>query len=367
MSEKKIRALIGAGGTGGHLFPAMAVAEQLDMQTHGGFHAEFVGNPQKIESKVVPSAGYGFTPMPITGFKGLFSFDSLLLPFKILKSVSICRKIINNYNINVVICTGAYISYPAGLAASKENIPLVLMESNLTPGKAIRMLSSKADLIITAFPDSEKFYPAPIKRIIKALGNPVRNNILIDTNKLSARKKFNLDTDKFTVLIFGGSLGARSINAAANKLINASDSNKYQFIWQTGKNYQCDLSDNGNLWTSEFIDDMASAYAAADLVISRSGATTVSELCVVGKPSVLVPYPSASNNEQELNAQYLSDNNAAILAYEDAIIENITDIVEDFYNNKNKLLEMSDAAKSLSKPNASQESAKAIIALIDNL
>jgi len=367
MSEKKIRALIAAGGTGGHLFPAMAVAEQLEILTNGDFHAEFVGTSYRIESKAVPDAGYSFTTIPITGFKGIFSFDSLMLPYKIYKSQSICQKIIKEQKINVVICTGAYISYPAGVAASKEGIPLVLMESNLTPGKTIRMLSAKAKLIITAFSGSEKYYPDPIVKNIRALGNPVRKSILEFHDKSEARKSFNLTSDKFTVLIFGGSLGARSINEAAHKLINSLDSNEFQFIWQTGKNFTNNLFAKDNVWSSEFIDDMASAYSAADLVLSRSGATTVSELCAVGKPSVLVPYPSASNNEQELNAQYLSDNDAAVLLYEDAIQENVTDIIKELYSDHNKLVQMGLAAKELAKPNASIDSAKAIIALIEKV
>jgi UDP-N-acetylglucosamine--N-acetylmuramyl-(pentapeptide) pyrophosphoryl-undecaprenol N-acetylglucosamine transferase len=365
MNEKKIRALIAAGGTGGHLFPAMAVAEQLNILTNSSFHAEFVGTPHRIESRAVPNAGYHFTSIPITGFKGILSFDSLMLPYRIYKSQSICRKIIKEKKINVVICTGAYISYPAGLAAVKEGIPLVLMESNLTPGKTIKMLSSKAQIIITAFPESEKYYPDPIAKNIMALGNPVRKNIFEFHDKQEARKSLHLHPDKFTILIFGGSLGAKSINDVALKLTTTLSSEEFQFIWQTGKNFSSYPSAKENVWSSEFIDDMASAYSAADLVISRSGATTVSELCAVGKPSVLVPYPSASNNEQELNAKYLSDSGAAYLVYDDAIQDNIINITKELYSDKDKLSEMGRAAKALATPQASIDTAKAIIALID--
>jgi UDP-N-acetylglucosamine--N-acetylmuramyl-(pentapeptide) pyrophosphoryl-undecaprenol N-acetylglucosamine transferase len=367
MDKKKIRALIAAGGTGGHLFPAMAVAEQLQILTGGSFHANFVGTSSKIESKVVPNSGYDFTPIPITGFKGIFSIDTLSLPYKILRSEQICRNIIKKNQINVVICTGAYISYPAGNAAFKENIPLVLMESNLTPGKAIRMLSSKASLIITAFPDSEKYYPSILSPRIKPLGNPVRKSILNISNRQAALNKFNLESEKNTILIFGGSLGAKSINHAAVELITALDSNKYQFIWQTGRDFQCPFADIDNLWSGDFIEDMASAYAAADLVLSRSGATTISELCVAGKAAILVPYPSASNNEQELNAQYLVDNDAAILIHEDALQENIVEIISELSNDKYRLKAMSEAALSLGKPNCSVDSANSIIALVENL
>ena len=366
-SKKSFNALFAAGGTGGHLFPAMAVAERLRDIFKNDFHAEFVGTANRIESKAVPNAGYDFSPMPIAGFKGIFSISTLTLPFKIRRSISICRKLIKEKSIDMVLCTGAYISYPAGVAAQKENIPLVLMESNLTPGKAIRMLSDRADLIITAFAGSRIYYPEQLHSKIKPLGNPVRQSIIDLPAKEDGIKTFGLDPAKNTILIFGGSLGARSINDAAEILIKELDPEKFQFIWQTGKHYHDKMEKMENLRQLKFIDDMASAYSAADLIISRSGATTTSEICISGKPSILVPFPAASNNEQELNARHLQENAAAILMYEETLSDDIVKIVEDLFRTEKDLKAMAEAAKSLAKPNATNDAAQAVIDLVDKL
>ncbi len=320
MEKSGIKILVAAGGTGGHLFPALAVVEQLEKITGGRMYACFTGSSKRIESKVIPDLGYDFFPIPVTGFYGIFSFSTLTLPFKIYSSIRKCRKVIRQKNIDAVICTGAYLSYPAGIAASQAGIPLILMESNVYPGKTIRMLAPKADLIITAFEDTSRYLPQNMKEKIISLGNPVRNMFTGMHSREEAINKFGLKQDKKTVLIFGGSLGAASINRAAQKAISALHNDALQFIWQTGKNFTPEINIPQNVKLLTFIDDMASAYAAADLVIARSGATTVAELCLTGKPSVLVPLSTAANNEQESNARVLEQEGAAIM-YTDFEIE----------------------------------------------
>ena len=178
MVENKFKILVAAGGTGGHLFPAIAVIEQLEKLNGNDFKAVFVGTDYRIESKIVPKLGYEFHSMPITGLSKLMSLNTLLLPFKILKSISICRRIIREFKLNAVLCTGAYISYPAGIAAAKENIPLILMESNVNLGKTIKQLSAKSSIIITAFEETKNFFSDDIHNKIRVVGNPVRKGII---------------------------------------------------------------------------------------------------------------------------------------------------------------------------------------------
>lgn len=363
-TTRKLKVLVAAGGTGGHLFPALAVVEELQTLLKGQLIPIFVGNGEKIESRVVPELGYQFHKIPVKGFTGLMQLNTLTLPIKIFNSILKCRSLIRKHKIDVCICAGAYISYPAGVAASQEHIPLILMESNVFPGKTNRLLSQKATAIFTAFDESERYFPQPIKRKIRCLGNPIRRQLITLPNQLESRLKFNLDPNKKTILVFGGSLGARSVNLAIEKILpNFSDSD-IQFLWQTGSNYQPTQDLPANVTVLPFINDMASAYASADLVISRSGATTVTELCVVGKPSILIPLPTAANNEQELNASILEEKKAAVMLPD----EHLNDELEAVINNvirDNKLLSwMGKIAKSIAKPDAAKKSAEEVLNIV---
>lgn len=352
MGNKYLKILVAAGGTGGHLFPAIAVVEQLEKLNNNHFKAVFVGTDYRIESKVIPSLGYDFYSMPITGLTKLLSLNTLSLPFKILKSITICRKIINDFKPDAVLCTGAYISYPAGIAASKEKIPLILMESNVNPGKTIKQLSDKASIIITAFEETRNFFDEKMQHKIRVVGNPVRKDILQNVNKEKAINMFGLNPNKKTVLIFGGSLGAYSINRVVEQSLDYFVENDIQLIWQTGKNYKPKTQIGDNIKVLEFIDDMASAYAVADLVVSRSGATSVAEICVVAKPSILIPLESASNNEQMENAKILEKHGASIVVRNDKLQVELLRTIKELINNQDKLIEMSGKAKELAKPDS---------------
>ncbi len=359
------KAIIGAGGTGGHLFPAIAVAEEFNKQTGGGFKAFFVGNSEKLEARVVPASGYSFTPIPIRGFGGLLSISTLSLPFKIIKSLGIVRRIIKTEKPDFALCTGAYISYPVGIAASQMGIPLVLMESNVAPGKTIKMLSTKADLIITSFDATKQYFAPEAQSKVICLGNPLRKMFDNVPSQADARKQFGLDPEKKTVLIFGGSLGARAINNAARSSFDELKDSNIQFLWQTGKDYKLSGSPlPPNVKMLEFIDDMGAAYAAADLVIARSGATTVAELCYAAKPSVLVPLPSASNNEQEANAEELKNSNAAIIIRNNEIGEKLGNAIFTLINAEQKLNNMAKAAGNLARKNAAKDSVEKIKGMI---
>ncbi len=362
--NEHINVLIAAGGTGGHLFPALAVAGQLEKIAGSSVSFDFVGTGNRIEADKVPALGYRFHPMPIKPFAGLFYLQSYMLPLNILRSTSLCRRLIRERHTGVVICTGAYISYPAGRAAAKSGVPLVLMESNVNPGKTIKMLASKASMIVTSFEETASYFDADTAKKVVKLGNPVRGDILARPGREESLKKFNLDPGKKTLLIFGGSLGARSVNHAAESIVTSDAVHDWQVIWQTGKNYTPGFEPPPNVHVSKFIDDMAAAYSAADFVICRSGATTVAELCAAGKPSLLVPYPSASNNEQEANARVLEESGAAVMLKDSEAPAKALSIFTELAGNAEMLSAMGRQASELAEPDAALKTAEAIIELV---
>jgi UDP-N-acetylglucosamine--N-acetylmuramyl-(pentapeptide) pyrophosphoryl-undecaprenol N-acetylglucosamine transferase len=307
--------------------------------------------------------------MPITGLTSLFSISTLFLPYKIIKSRSICRSLIKKHKTNAVLCTGAYISYPAGVAAAEAKLPLILMESNVSPGKTIQLLSKKASAIITSFEETYELFPSGLRDKIYCFGNPVRRQILSLPSQESAREALGLNPDLKTILIFGGSLGSRSINEAIEKILNNLLQINIQILWQTGFNFSPndDFFDNPekypNLRVFRFIDDMASAYSAADLIISRAGATTVAELAASGKPSILVPLPSASNNEQTLNAEQLEKSGAAIVLNDSDLDAQLEKVIFELIKDNNSLEIMNKETVKLAKPLAAKKIAEKIIEL----
>lgn len=356
--------IVGAGGTGGHLFPAFAVVEELK-KSETDLKAFFFGNSEKLEARLVPQNGYSFNPIPIRGFQGLLSASTLAMPFKIFKSLSIVRQIIKREKPKFALCTGAYISFPVGLAAKQMNIPLVLMESNVGPGKAIKMLASRADLIISSFEATKKLFPPDVQDKVVCLGNPLRTMFENLPSQEDARTKFGLLPNKKTILIFGGSLGARPINNAAYSSFAQFANEDVQFLWQTGKEFFCEKEKlPKNVVITEFIDDMASAYAAADLVVSRSGATSVAEICYVGKPSILVPLSSAANNEQAANAEELQKQNAAVVITNCKVGEQLAGKMKELISDESRLREMSQRASTLARRDAAKDAVIAIRKLV---
>ena len=355
---KKI--LIAAGGTGGHLFPAIAVTEKLKELYGNEIDFHFFGRKDKIEGKIIPQLKYQLHTTNLTGLVKPISLNTAKLPFQILSSVMKLNKIIKKENIDAVLCAGAYISYPAGLSAYFCKKKLFLMESNVNPGKAINLLASKADIIFTNFDETKNYFNKDIAKKIKNFGNPVRQQILNQIDKDTALKLWNLDKEKPVILIFGGSLGATAINNAVLASLEKFANSPYQIIWQTGDATKINAELPPNIRLVNFIDDMASAYSAADLIVSRSGATTVTELSIVGKPSILVPLPSASNNEQFFNAKFLEKNGAGVVINNSDISEQMFDTINKLFADFHLLQNMANAAKKLGKPNASELIAKEI-------
>lgn len=355
-----VKILIAAGGTGGHLFPALAVVEELK-NPEPDIEFEFAGT-NRIESRIVPKLGYKFHEMNIYGINKVVSLKTALLPFRLAQAESNIRKILKNGNFDAVICTGAYLSYPPGVAAQKEKKLLFLLESNVNPGKSIKMLSGRATAIFSSFPETTNYFNPEIAKKIIYTGNPVRPEIKVPRNKEESLISFGLNPKKKTLLVFGGSLGANSINNTIEKIVK--DKPEYQIIWQTGKNYKANFEIPENVKVLEFIDDMATAYSAADLVMSRSGATTIAELGIVAKPSLLVPLPSASNNEQFHNARSFVEARAAELILDDVVDERASSKIEALINDETKLQEMSKNALNLGKPDAGKIVAEHILKMI---
>jgi UDP-N-acetylglucosamine--N-acetylmuramyl-(pentapeptide) pyrophosphoryl-undecaprenol N-acetylglucosamine transferase len=310
------RVIISGGGTGGHIFPAIAIADEIKKR-NPQVDILFIGAKGKMEMEKVPAAGYKIEGLDIRGFQRKLTLSNLVLPFKIISSLWKARTIIRKFKPQVAIGVGGYASGPTLQMASMLGIPTLLQEQNSYPGKTNRILAKKAHAICVAYENLESVFD---KNKIHFTGNPVRlSAIPKDKETFSARQRMNLDTEKPTVLIIGGSLGARTLNQSVMEKLDLIRESEAQFIWQCGPFYHekitAELKENkpNNLHVSAFIQNMADAYQAADLIISRAGALSVSELCLVGKPSILVPSPNVAEDHQTKNAMALVKNEAALL------------------------------------------------------
>jgi UDP-N-acetylglucosamine--N-acetylmuramyl-(pentapeptide) pyrophosphoryl-undecaprenol N-acetylglucosamine transferase len=308
------RIIIAGGGTGGHIFPAIAIANAIK-KIEPQSEILFVGAKGKMEMEKVPQAGYRIEGLDIAGFNRSSLIKNIGLPFKLLKSFFQVRKIFSDFKPDAAIGVGGYSSFPVLRFAQSRGISTFIHEANSFAGKSNRLLSKKATKVFVAIDGMEKFFPS--EKIIIS-GNPVRAAIV--ENKISrndAIAYFNLDPAKKTLLAVGGSLGAKSINEALDAGLDEFEQNGFQLIWQTGKPY----ADKGkqramgkqNIWVNDFITDMQYAYAAADVVISRAGAMSVAELCVVKRPVLFVPFPFAAEDHQTVNAKKLVEKKAAMM------------------------------------------------------
>lgn len=357
--------LVAAGGTGGDLFPAVAVIEQVRAKLGTECSVIFVGNPHRIEARVIPELGYRFIPIPVTGFQGIFHRSTPVLPLRIFRSLLMIRSLCKQHNIDVILCGGTYISYPAGLMSSFLKIPMMLLESNVLPGKTNRLLAPKAQAIILAFSESKEYFPPSLHARMHVVGNPVRHSMLTAAPPVNdARATFGLSAHTPTLFVFGGSLGARSINHAVAASVEILSARGIQVLWQTGKNYTPPETLPDGIVSRTFIDDMASAYSAADLVLCRAGGGTVAELKIARKPAVLVPLPSAANNEQEYNAKALTASGAAIMVRDAELPDAFLPLVLDLLLESPDTLDtMAAAAGTLARPNAARDAAEILITI----
>lgn len=360
---KKI--IIAGGGTGGHIFPAIAIANALKKINERNAIL-FVGAKGRMEMEKVPQAGYEIKGLDIAGFNRSSLIKNIGLPYKLLKSFLQVRTIINDFTPDAVIGVGGYSSFPVLRYAQAKRIPTFIHESNSFAGKSNRLLGKKATKVFVATDGMEKFFPASK---IMITGNPVRKSIAeASVSKEEALQFFGLGSDRKTVLVVGGSLGARSINDAISKGLDELLNNSLQLIWQTGKPYATKAKEQtmnkAHVWANEFINQMEFAYAAADMVISRAGAMAIAELCVVEKPVLFVPYPFAAEDHQTVNAKNLVEKNAALMVRDSEAIDKAVPMIIDLANNEQKQGELKDNIKKLAIANADEVIAKEIIKAI---
>ncbi len=361
---KKLKFILSGGGTGGHIYPAIAIANELK-QRFPDCEILFVGAKDKMEMQKVPQAGYPIKGLWIAGIQRRLTFDNSLFPLKLIDSLLKSRTIIREFKPDVVIGTGGFASGPLLRVAGIAKIPTVIQEQNSFPGITNRWLSAKANKICVAYENLERFFP---KEKIIFTGNPVRQDLLgIQGKREEAIKHFNLSADKKTVLVLGGSLGSARINQLiAKELLNFAAQN-VQVIWQCGKYYyeQYNRFDgNENVQVLAFIDRMDLVYAAADIVISRSGASSVSELCIVGKPVIFIPSPNVAEDHQTKNAKSIVDKEAALMMRESELDTQFTNLFNNLLSDENLQKNLSENIKTLAKVNATKDIVDEIIKLV---
>lgn len=354
--------IIAGGGTGGHIFPAIAIANAL-LKINQQIEILFVGAKGKMEMEKIPQAGFKIIGIDIAGFNRTSLVKNISLPFKLIKSFFQVKRIIKNFKPDAVIGVGGYSSFPVLKLAQQKNIPTFIHESNSFAGKSNILLGKNATVVFVAHEGMEKFFP--LNKLI-ITGNPVRENIANPTiSRNDALGKFGLAVNKKTVLIVGGSLGASSVNSCIANQLNDFEKSDIQLIWQTGKfefeKYKSHKEQSKLVWISEFITNMDEAYSAADVVISRAGAMAVTELCLVKKPVVFVPYPYAAEDHQTQNALYLVNRKAALIVSNNNVQQELVQAVINLCYNEALQNELKNNISKLAKTNASEKIAVEIL------
>ncbi|MEW6653641.1 MAG: undecaprenyldiphospho-muramoylpentapeptide beta-N-acetylglucosaminyltransferase [Bacteroidota bacterium] len=367
MSKKKTlyRFIFAGGGTGGHLYPALAVAQQIRKMKP---EAEilFVGAKEKIEARVVPEHDFNFKAIWISGFARKFNMNNILFPFKILVSLIQSLVIIFGFKPRVAVGSGAYVSGPVIWAASLIGSKVILLEQNCYPGVANRLLEKKAKEIHITFEESKKYFREQSK--LKLTGNPIRINLRIQ-DRIEALSSFGLHPDKNTLLVIGGSGGAKSLNYAVAKNIQKFEELGIQILWQTGKVYYQEFRryNKKDVKVMEYISDMSAAYSVSDLVLARAGATTISEVSMLGLPVVFVPSANVAANHQYKNAKALVDANAAELVEDKNVEAVLYDVISKLMFDEVQKNKLKKNITAFAKPNAAYEIANSAINLAEEL
>ena len=366
--DKELRVIISGGGTGGHIFPAVSIANAIrDLRPDAKIL--FVGALGRMEMQRVPAAGYEIKGLPIQGFDRKHLWKNVVVLYKIWKSQRMARSIIKEFRPQVAVGVGGYASGPTLNKAAAMGIPCLIQEQNSYAGVTNKLLAKKAAKICVAYEGMERFFP---QEKIMLTGNPVRQALLDTTaSRDDAIRSFGFDPTKKTVLLVGGSLGARTINESVLQHLDLIEKSDVQFIWQTGKYYYADIksqisdlkSQISNLKVMDFITDMGTAYRAADLVISRAGASSISEFCLIGKPVILVPSPNVAEDHQTKNALALSTRDAAIYVKDSDAPATLLQLAIDTVRNDEKLRSLSENVLKLALPDSANIIAKEVIKL----
>lgn len=358
--SKKI--IIAGGGTGGHIFPAIAIANALK-QIDAGIDFLFVGANGKMEMEKVPQAGYKIIGIDIAGFNRSSLIKNISLPLKMIKSFFQVRKIFKTFHPNAVIGVGGYSTFPVLKFAQAKGIPTFIHESNSFAGKANKLLAKNAVKVFTGTDGMEQFFSADK---ILVTGNPVREQIVNTTiSQIDALQFFGLEKGKVTLLVIGGSLGAKSINEAVLAGIHDLLKADMQVIWQTGKSLENEATkiavEHKQVWVNNFITNMEYAYAAADIIIARAGAMTVAEICIVKKPTIFIPYPFAAEDHQTVNAQQLVKKNAALMVKDSDAKHTVIKMAIDLAKNTEQRIQISNNLSKLAITNAAERVANEIL------
>lgn len=376
MADSPLRILISGGGTGGHIHPALAIAEAVQ-RIRPDAAIEFVGARGRMEMDRVPAAGYAITGLPITGFDRKFSRRNLAFPFRLARSLWLAARIVNRFRPDVVVGVGGFASGPLLWAASRKGIPTLIQEQNGFPGVTNRLLARRVDRVCAGFPGLERWFPS--EKIIET-GNPLRGSIVERlghqggterTDVTAARRHFGLKVDKPVLLVLGGSLGAASMNEAVRNLATSGPLAKkgFQVLWQCGGRYQeeqaawAEAHGDPNLIVRGFIDRMDLAYDAASIIASRAGAMSIAELALVGKPTLLVPSPHVAEDHQTKNARSVVDRHGAVLLTDARVGRDLGREVRNLLNDAERCAEMSSALRSTARPGAAEAVAREVIAL----
>ncbi len=360
---KSPRFLISGGGTGGHIFPAVAIADELKRRFPDAEFL-FIGAKDKMEMEKIPQAGYKIEGLWISGISRSSMISNLKFPFKVISSLHKSKKLIKAFKPDAAIGTGGFASGPALYAASKLGIPIFIQEQNSFPGITNKKLAPKASGIYVAYDGMDKYFP---KEKVHITGNPVRKSLFEKSiSQEQAKKELGLDPDKLCILSIGGSQGSRTLNNFWKENARQIADSNVQIFWQTGKlDYQSIMQDENlkhpNSIISEFIKDMATAYAAADIIISRAGAIAISELCLAGKPTILIPFPYAAEDHQTKNAQQLVNHNAAVMVKDSEVGTLLLPEVQKLIQNEELRKELGENILRLAKPNATEDIASYIL------
>jgi len=366
---KPYRLIISGGGTGGHIFPAIAIANAL-RAIEPAIDILFVGAEGKMEMEKVPAAGYAIEGLPVTGFQRSFKLSNLAFPFKVMKSLWKANAIINKFKPEVAVGVGGYASGPLLFMATRKGIPGLIQEQNSFPGITNKLLAGKVKKICVAYDRMERFFP--VSKVILT-GNPVRESVvLIEGKKPESAALFKLDENKPTLLVIGGSQGARSINLAVKASLEQIAANGVQLIWQCGQRFYDEavqatapFKDRG-IKVYDFITRMDLAYAMSDVIVSRAGASTVSELCIVGKPAILVPLPTAAEDHQTHNCKALVEKNAAILVKDSDAMNELVASALKLISDSDRKSELSTNISKLAIRDSAKIIAQHVLSLVKN-
>ncbi|MEO6695578.1 MAG: undecaprenyldiphospho-muramoylpentapeptide beta-N-acetylglucosaminyltransferase [Ignavibacteria bacterium] len=359
--------LFAGGGTGGHIFPAIAIADEI-RKIDKEAKIIFIGAKGRIEEKIVPSNNYKLETIDIKGFNRESFNKNVTLPYKFISALIRCRKIMKEFTPDVVIGTGGFVCGPVIYTANRMRIPTLIQEGNSYAGRTIKFLAPNSDKVVINFEETRNYLKR--KDNIVKISHPIRSS-LKKTDRKTALEYFELSSDKKTLFIFGGSQGARGINNGVEKIINRLSDNKLNVIWQTGKSDHERLNKKfsylrSSLKILEFIENIEYAYSASDIVICRAGITSIMEIAYLEKASILIPLPSSADNHQELNARSLAAKGAAILVKQSEIEEKLLDEITNLLKDEKKIEEMKKEIKLFADVDAASKIAKEAIKLINN-